>query len=39
MAKTSSFLLKAGTTVLAGKAGPLFGHSGGGIQWWVPHLE
>ncbi len=38
MANTSSFILSKGTTVLAGKAAPLFGHSGGGIQWWVSYL-
>ncbi|MBQ9467953.1 MAG: glycohydrolase toxin TNT-related protein [Clostridia bacterium] len=38
MTNTSAFVLKKGTTVLAGRAAPLFGHSGGGIQWWVPRL-
>ena len=38
MAHTSSFLLPKGTTVLAGKAAPLFGQSGGGVQWWISVL-
>ncbi|MBE6536815.1 MAG: DUF4237 domain-containing protein, partial [Ruminococcaceae bacterium] len=38
MTNTSTFLLPKGTTVLAGKAAPLFGQSGGGIQWWVSVL-
>ena len=38
MTNTSSFLLPKGTTVLAGKAAPLFGQSGGGVQWWIPVL-
>ena len=39
MTNTSSFLLPKGTTVLAGKAAPLFGQSGGGVQWWISVLE
>ena len=39
MTNTSSFLLQKGTTVLAGKAAPLFGQSGGGIQWLISVLE
>lgn len=38
MTNTSSFLLPKGTTVLAGKAAPLFGQSGGGVQWWISVL-
>ena len=38
MTHTSSFLLPKGTTVLAGKAAPLFGQSGGGVQWWISVL-
>lgn len=38
MTNTSSFLLRKGTTVLAGKAAPLFGQSGGGVQWWISVL-
>lgn len=35
---TSSFMLQKGTTVLAGRAAPLFGQTGGGVQWWVSVL-
>lgn len=38
MTPTSSFLLPKGTTVLAGKTAPLFGQSGGGVQWWISVL-
>ena len=38
MTNTSSFLLPKGTTVMAGKAAPLFGQSGGGVQWWISVL-
>ena len=38
MTNTSSFLLPKGTTVLTGKAAPLFGQSGGGVQWWISVL-
>ena len=38
MAHTSYFLLQKGTTVLAGKAAPFFGQSGGGVQWWISVL-
>ena len=38
MTSTSPFLLPKGTTVLAGKAAPLFGQSGGGVQWWISVL-
>ena len=38
MTNTSSFVIPAGTTVLAGVAGPCFGQPGGGIQWWVAHI-
>ena len=38
MANTSTFLLQKGTTVLAGKAAPLFGQTGGGVQWWISVL-
>lgn len=34
----STYVLKKGTTVLSGKAAPLFGQSGGGVQWWVGWL-
>ena len=39
MTNISSFLLPKGTTVLAGKAAPLFGQSGGGVQWWISVLR
>ena len=35
----SSFVLQKGTRVLAGKAAPLFGQPGGGVQWWVSILK
>ncbi len=38
MTNTSSFLLQKGTTVLTGKAAPLFGQTGGGVQWWISVL-
>ena len=38
MPHTSSFLLPKGTSVLAGRAAPLFGRSGGGVQWWISVL-
>lgn len=37
-ANMSFFLLPKGTNVLVGKAAPLFGQSGGGVQWWVSVL-
>ena len=37
MAYKSTFIVPAGTTVLAGIASPYFNQPGGGIQWWVPH--
>ena len=37
MAYKSTFVVPAGTTVLAGIAFPYFNQPGGGIQWWVPH--
>lgn len=39
MTNTSSFLLQKGSTVLTGKAAPLFGQSGGGVQWWISALR
>ena len=33
--KTSQFLISKGNIVLSGKAAPLFGQPGGGIQWWI----
>ena len=39
MTNTSSFVIPAGTTVLAGVASPHFGQPGGGIQWWIYHIE
>ena len=38
MTNTSSFLIRKGTTVLVGKAAPLFGQHGGGVQWWISVL-
>ncbi len=35
----STFVLREGTSVLSGKAAPLFGQAGGGIQWWVGYLS
>ena len=39
MVNTSTFIIPRGTTVLAGKAAPLFGQSGGGVQWWISILQ
>lgn len=38
MTNTSTFLLPKGTTVLTGEAAPLFGQTGGGVQWWISVL-
>ena len=35
---TSSFVISQGTTVLQGTAAPMFGHLGGGTQWWIAVL-
>ena len=32
---TSQFLISKGSIVISGKAAPLFGQVGGGIQWWI----
>jgi len=37
-ANISTFTLSRGTIVLAGRAAPLFGQAGGGVQWWVPFI-
>ena len=34
MEYTSIFLIPNGTQVLTGIAAPLFGQTGGGVQWW-----
>ena len=34
----SSFVIQKGTSVLSGKAAPMFGQPGGGLQWWVSFL-
>lgn len=39
MTNISTFIIPAGTTVLAGIASPYFGQPGGGIQWWVHRIE
>ena len=38
MEYTSTFIIPRGTQVLVGKAAPLFGQPGGGIQWWVSEV-
>ncbi len=38
MTNTSTFIIPKGTTVLTGKAAPMFGQIGGGVQWWIPVL-
>ena len=36
---TSQFLISKGSKVICGKAAPLFGQAGGGIQWWIGLLQ
>jgi len=39
MSHTSTFIIPRGTRVLTGEAAPLFGQSGGGIQWWISEVH
>ena len=39
MSNMTIFVIPKGTTVLVGTAAPLFRQLGGGVQWWVAHVE